>query len=426
MRKILKNLHIARGMEVVKGSIGIDGDRIVYVGEIPSDFEVSVPAEQVYDYGFRHFAFPGLVNNHTHLSMVILRNYADGLPLMEWLNDKVWPIEAEMTPLDIYYGALVAMAELIRCGCTTFRDMYFFMDKVAEATLRSGMRGAIGQGMVLFEKKDLEKFEISRELYEKYGTYERLRIDVAPHAPYTCTDEGLRRSKALADELGLFLHIHLSESDDEVKSSVENYGVRPTQRMADLGVLSERTVAAHCVKMSDEDLHLLKTFSTSVLLNPSSNLKLGNGVARAKDMFDLGINLTIGTDGACSNNNLDMMEEMHLAALLYGLPPAEILKMATVNGAKTCGFSELGVIEVGYLADLAILDLDVANLTPHGNLMSALVYSANSANVRDTMIAGEFVMKDRMILTFDESEAKEMCREVVARLTGEHKLGSSL
>lgn len=431
MIKILKNLHIISGSEVLCGSVGVEDGRISFVGEIPKEAE-SLIAEnpcgvEIYDYQFRFLVFPGLFNAHTHLSMVLFRNYADGLPLMEWLETKIWPIEARLTPEDVYYSSLLGMAELIRSGCTAFRDMYDFMDRVADATILSGLRGMIGQGMIIPNEDSLYKLDIPRRLHEKYicsksnlsvGTG-RIKIEVAPHAPYTCTDSALVFAKKLADELSAVLHIHLSESDDEMKGSFERYGMSPTERLYNLGVLGKTTAAAHCVKMSDDDLEILAKTGTSVLLNPSSNLKLGNGIARAKDMSALGINLSIGTDGASSNNNLDMMEEMHLTSLIYGLSPAEVLTAATVGGAKSAGFDNLGLIKKGYLADLAFLDLSAHNLTPHGDLIAALCYSANSSNISDLMVGGEFVMKDRKILTFDEEKVKSKCREIASELVHE-------
>lgn len=417
MIKILKSLYIVSGKEVVRGSIGIQDDRILFVGEIPAFLGPS--KVEITDYEYRYLVFPGLFNAHTHLSMVLFRNYADGLSLMEWLETKIWPIEARLTPEDVYYSSLLGMAELIKSGCTSFRDMYDFMDRVADATVESGLRGMIGQGMIIPDEKAAYKLEIPRKLYETYGGIDRVKIEVAPHAPYTCTDAALVSAKKTADELGLVLHIHLSESDDERTGSLETYGISPTERLRRLGVLGKSTAAAHCVKMSDEDLETLAETGTSVLLNPSSNLKLGNGVARAKDMHALGINLSIGTDGASSNNNLDMMEEMHLASLLYGLPPAEILSAATLGGAKSAGFEDLGLIREGYLADLAFLDLSDHNLTPHGDLIAALCYSANSSNVSDLMVGGRLIMKDRKILTFDEEAVKAKCREIATRLLGE-------
>lgn len=484
--KLLKNLHIVSDDRVIRGDIVIKGDRIISVtehsaavcaaleeareGEVrgPEDglsraaaatscigdkartscdekARISYDDAEVIDFGFRTLAFPGFFNSHTHLSMVLFRNYADGLPLMEWLRTKIWPIEERLTPEDIYYSSLLGMIELIRSGCTAFRDMYDHTDRIAEATIRSGLRGILGQGMIIPNREAMFKLSVPERLFEKYGGHPNLRIEVAPHAPYTCTDEALQSAKALADRLGLYLHIHLSESDDERDGSIAEYGKTPTQRLYDLGVLSDapnrevpeysgedfsenraerplrrsRVAAAHCVKMSDADLDLLAKTGTGVLLNPSSNLKLGNGIARAKEMFERGILLSIGTDGASSNNNLDMMEELHLASLLYGLNPKDMLRAATLGGAETAGYDDLGLIREGYLADIAFLDLSGHHLTPHGDLISALCYSANSSDVSDLMAGGKFIMRNRRILTLDEEAVKAKCREIAEKLLGE-------
>lgn len=417
MKKILKNLHIIHGDEVLRGDIGIDGDRIVGVGVLPSDFS----ADSTEDFGYKYAVMPGLFNAHTHISMGLLRNIADGLPLMEWLQTKIWPVEEKLTEDDIYYGALLGIAELIRSGVTCFRDMYDMEYKVAEATVRSGIRGALSQGMVIVSDEHFAKLDIARKLHDDWDGAGggRVRIEIAPHAPYTCTDEALKRAKELADELGAYYHIHLSESDDEVRGSLDRYGVSPVKRLHMLGVLDCRSAAAHCAKLSDEDMDMLAAAGVSVLLNPSSNLKLKNGIANARAMVSRRINIAIGTDGASSNNNVNMMEELHLAALVYDLSPAEVLRAASLGGAKSAGYKDMGLIEEGYLADMAFLDLGSANLTPHGNLLSAVVYSAAASDVAHVMVGGEYVMKDRKILTFDEELAKRECRKAAACLLGE-------
>lgn len=408
-KKVLhKNLYIVRGDRVEKGDIAIDGSRIAEL----QGFE----PQKVIDHEFRYLAFPALFNAHTHLSMVLLRNYADGLPLMQWLEEKIWPIEARLTEEDIYAGALVAMAELIRSGCTSFRDMYDMMDEVANATEGAWLRGFIGQGMVIQSEEDMHKIEDSEALYHRCHNGKNIFVEIAPHAPYTCTDKALVRAKEVARKLGATFHIHLSESDDEVRNSLQQYKMTPTERLYRLGVLDEKTVAAHCCKMTDEDLDILARCGVSVLLNPSSNLKLGNGIAPAAKMVERGINIAIGTDGASSNNNLNMMEELHIASLAYGLAPAKMLEAASLGGARSAGLDDLGLIEPGYLADIAFLELGAAHLTPPGDMISAICYSAISTDIAHLMTAGEFVMRDRRILNFDEAEAKAHCMRCAERL----------
>lgn len=418
MKKILEHLHILTADGVIRGSIAVEGKRMVHIGEIPDSFLEGSQPERT-DYRFRVLAMPGLFNAHTHLSMVLFRNYADGLPLMEWLSTKIWPAEAKLTSDDIYYSSLLGMAELIRSGCTSFRDMYDHMDRVCEATVKSGLRGFIGQGMIMTGESDLKKLDKTDMLIDTFGHHDRICIEVAPHAPYTCTDDALVASKRKAQDRGTVLHIHLSESEDEVAGSLREFGVTPTARLKNLGILGNHVAAAHCAKMTDEDLDILAETGTSVLLNPSSNLKLGNGIARAKDMLARNICCALGTDGASSNNNLNMLEELHLAALLYGITAREAVEIATLGGAKSAGRDDLGLLKEGFLADIAFLDLSSASLTPHGDLMSAVCYSASAADVVDLMVDGKFVMKDRTVLTFDEEAVKMRCREITARLLGE-------
>ncbi len=437
MKRLLKHLNIIVRDRAVKGSIGIDGGTIAFVSldgapvedadggdfvereqlllQIPADFE----PDEVEDFEFKYLAFPSFFNAHTHISMTLLRNIADGMPLMEWLETKIWPIEAKLTERDIYYGALVGMAELIHSGCSAFRDMYDAEGKVAEATNLAGLRGYLGQGLIMPTEEDLKKLEIAETVYQECHGVGRVKGEIAPHAPYTCTSKAMIQAKALAEKHGLYYHIHLSESDDEVNASLNEFGVTPTKRLSDLGVLNKRSALAHCSKVSDEDIAIIAKSGASVLLNPASNLKLGNGVARVADMRKQGINLALGTDGASSNNNLNMMEELHLASLLYGEKPHEVLETATIGGARSAGEDHLGLIKEGFLADIAFLDLSGANLVPHGNLVSALCYSAAASDVAHLMVDGEYVMKHRTILTFDEEAVKKEVRAIVEKLLGE-------
>ncbi len=431
MKKLLKNLHIVKGENVVRGSIGIEGERIAFVAfedeeqkgaEIPADFTPN----SVEDFHFQHLAFPSFFNAHTHVSMILLRNIADGLPLMEWLETAIWPIEAKLTGRDVYYGAMLGMAEFIHSGCTGFRDMYDPESKVADAVKVAGIRGYLGQGMILQSEDDMKKIDISEQLFRDYhntcaegGSHPRVKIEIAPHAPYTCTSEGMKKAKEVAERLGAYYHIHLSESDDEVNGSLREHGKTPTKRLYDLGVLNERTAAAHCAKMTDDDLDIMAKTGATVLLNPASNLKLGNGISRVKDMRARGVKMALGTDGASSNNNLNMLEELHLAALLYGESPAKTFETATLGGWKSAGEDKLGLIEKDYIADIAFLDLSGANLTPHGNLLSALCYSAAASDVSHLMVGGEYVMKNKKILTFDEEEIKREVRNIAEGLLEE-------
>lgn len=427
MKQLIKNVSIIDMVhpEAYNGDIAVEGNRIRYVGNVPKQFLPDV----VIDYHYSVVVMPGLIDSHTHMAMGLLRNIADDLPLMEWLQEKIWPLEAKLTPEDIYDGTLLGMTELIRSGSTTFRDMYFEMDQVAEATIKSGMRAVLGRGMVGFGDDSYEKIKDTERFHATYhGAGEgRIYCEVSPHAPYTCNDDYLKRSVALANQLNTTLHIHLSESVVEVETSYKEFGVSPVKRLEDLGLWSAKASAAHCVQMTDDDLDILAKHQVSVLYNPSSNLKLGNGFARIPDMIDRGINVALATDGASSNNNLNMMEEMHLAAMVNKgvakdptvMPAWTVLTMATVNGAKALGIDQLGQLRPDYLADMIFIDLNQPHLVPHGNLISAMVYSAQANDVQDVMIDGRYVMRNRQIETIDQQEVLNKCRAIATRLMEE-------
>lgn len=416
MKVLIKDIEIISMSpdypSVFKGHIGIEDQNIVFIGEVPSTFIADKIVE-----GNGHIALPGLVNAHTHMAMSLLRNYADDLPLMTWLSEKIWPIEAKLTSEDIYFGTMLSIAELIKSGCTTFRDMYFHMDEVAKAVELSGVRANLGEGLIGVADPEANGIEKVRQLYKELNNAAdgRIVIEVAPHAPYTCPDDYLRKCGELAKQLDAPLHIHLSESRFEVSESYKNFGKSPIQKVDELGLLGGKTSGAHCVHVSDEDIELLRKTGTSVLYNPSSNLKLGNGFAPIQKMINAGINVALGTDGASSNNNLNLFEEMHLAGLVNkgvledptALPAYEVLKMATINGAKTLGIDGIvGSLEVGKKADLILLDYNQSHLLPTHDLISMIVYSAQASDVDLVMCNGKILYENRQILTFDEQEVK--------------------
>lgn len=420
----------------LRGDLLIRGDRIAAVGVVGEAeieeccIEAGISASEmlVIDCEGRRIAMPGLVNGHAHMAMGLFRNFADDLPLMEWLREKIWPAEAKLTPEDIYWGTLLGMAELIRSGCTSFRDMYFAIDRVADATELSGLRGVLGLGIVGFGDENFSKLEQAIALHRAHHgrANGQVSIEIAPHAPYTCNDVYLKRAYQAAVELDTTFHIHLSESVVEVQESYKEFGISPVQKLANLGVLSARTSAAHCVQLDENDLDLLAQHQVHVLYNPSSNLKLGNGFARIGEMIRRGINVAIGTDGSSSNNNVNMLEELHLAAMVNKgvdrdptvLPAAEAIRMATLGGAKALGLTDVGGLAVGYKADLILIDIEKPHLTPLGDPLSAVVYSVAGSDVTDMLVDGRFLMRDSRILTFDEKEVMQKIREIAPRLLG--------
>ncbi len=372
---------------------------------------------------------PGLINAHTHLGMSILRNYADDLPLHEWLTEAIWPIEAKLTEDDIYWSSLLSMLEMVESGTTTFSDMYFFMDKVADGLEVVKMRGVLARGMGEEddEKLNQEKFDEVRKLYKAYNNKfdGRIKVMVGPHAPYTCGKTFLKDSISLAKELNTGIHIHLSETEKEVEESYEKHGMSPIEYAKELGMFDVHTLAAHCTHLSDKDIEILRDEGVYPVNNPGSNLKLAGGFARVKDMLDAKIPVSLGTDGSSSNNNLNMFEEINLAALINkainkdatAVSAYEALEMATINGAKALGLEdEIGSIVVGKKADLIIIDLDKTHLYPRHNLISSLAYSAQASDVDTVIINGDIIMENRKFNNIDVDKIIDEVEKIQQRL----------
>lgn len=393
--------------EVIKNTnIYIEGNRIAHIGELQKDLKV----DRVID-GKNKVAMPGLINAHTHIAMSLLRNYADDLPLQEWLTQKIWPQEAKLVANDVYWGSLLSMVEMIQSGTTTFLDMYFFMEEVGRGIEESGMRGVLTRGIIEEKGLEKEKLDYTRNLYNEWnGRDGRIKVMVAPHAPYTCSPSYLKDILDLAVELDAGIHIHLSETKKEVDDSFSEYGKSPVKHVYDLGLFKQPTVAAHCVHVDDEDIKILKGNNVSVVYNPSSNLKLASGFAPIDKILKSGINIALGTDGSSSNNNLNMFEEIHIASIVNkavnmdaeSVKAYDAIKMATINGAKALGWSnEIGSIEVNKKADIILIDLDKPHLCPIHNVVSALAYSAQGSDVDTVIVDGKVIMEKREIKTLD-------------------------
>ncbi len=368
--------------------------------------------------------FPGLVNAHTHASMTIFRGLADDLPLMTWLHNYIFPVESHLKPEWVYWGARLAIAEMIRSGITCFCDMYLLEPWVIRAVEETGLRAALGEGLFDFPSPGygpLEKgLELTEELLRTFEGHSHLRILVMPHAVYTCSLETLKKAAEIAERHGAKIHIHLSETREEVQQCLERYGRRPVAHLEALGMLNERLHLAHGVELTDEEIALLAERGVSVAHCPESNLKLGSGVARVPEMLSAGVRVTLGTDGPASNNDLDLLSEMRTAALIQKglhrnptvLPAREVFRMATEAGARALGFEKSGRLEPGYEADLATLDLSRADLTPVHDPLSLLVYSARAGTVRDVMVAGRWLMREGRLLTVDEEEVRQRVQEI--------------
>lgn len=381
--------------------------------------------------GENQVLLPGFINAHTHAAMTLLRGYADDLPLMEWLENKIWPLEAKLTPEDIYWGTMLAIVEMIKSGTTSFNDMYFCMDEVARAVELSGMRAVLARGMVGVGPESEQAIEDSRQLIGKWQGQAggRISFRLGPHAPYTCPPAYLERVMQLSDELQAGIHIHVAETRVEYEDILKQYGKTPVSHLESLGLFQGRQVlAAHCVHLNEEEIGILQRHKVGVAHNPESNMKLASGIAPVPRMLESGIAVALGTDGASSNNNLDMLQEMRSCALLHKvntmnptvLPAYLALEMATANGAISLGMGyELGRLEPGYRADMIIMDLKEAHMIPRYDLLANIVYSAQASDVNSVIIDGRIVMENREIKTFDEQEVLAKARETARKLVGE-------
>jgi 5-methylthioadenosine/S-adenosylhomocysteine deaminase len=365
----------------------------------------------------RHVLIPGLVNLHTHAAMSLMRGLADDLPLMTWLHDHIWPAEAKhVSPDFVYDGTLLAAAEMLRGGVTCANDMYFFPEAAGRAFLDAGMRAALGLIAVEFPTQyagDPEAY-LAKGLATRDALRHESRLSfcMAPHAPYTVSDRTFTRLVTLAEELDLPIHVHLHETADEVARSFAEYGARPIDRLRGLGLLSPRLIAVHAVHLTEEELDRLADHGCSVAHCPSSNLKLASGFAKVADMLARGINLGLGTDGAASNNRLDVFTEMRTAALLAkavagradALPAADALRAATLGGARALGLDGVtGSLLPGKAADLCAVSLDRLELAPCFDVASHLVYACSRDDVTHVWVDGQIVVSERQLVRIEAS-----------------------
>ena len=363
----------------------------------------------------RHALIPGLVNLHTHAAMTLLRGLADDLPLMAWLRDHIWPAESKhVSPEFVYDGTLLACAEMLRGGVTCFNEMYFFPEAAARAALDSGMRAALG--IIAFEfptsyAADADDY-IAKGLAARDALKEEplLSFCMAPHAPYTVSDRTFAKVVTIAEELDLPIHTHLHETRAEIEESLGKHKARPLERLRALGMLSPRLVAAHAVHVTDEEIAMLAHHGASVAHCPSSNLKLASGFAPVAAMLERGVNVGIGTDGAASNNRLDLFQEMRTAALLakaagndaQAMPAHSALAAATLHGARALGLdASVGSLAPGKLADLCAVAFDEPELAPCYDPVSHLVYSAGREHVSHVWVGGEPRVKEGRLLRFE-------------------------
>ncbi|WP_338826291.1 5-methylthioadenosine/S-adenosylhomocysteine deaminase [Moorella thermoacetica] len=410
------------GPVIAKGVIAINDDRLHYVGRadgLPAGWQ----ADTVIEAGDM-VALPGLVNAHTHAAMTLLRSYADDLPLKQWLEEKIWPREDRLEREDIYWGSKLALLEMIRSGTTTFADMYFHMDAVAEAVVEAGLRASLCQGLIGLQDTSNKRLEAGISMVKEWhGAGEgRITTMLGPHAPNTCTPEYLTRVAETAAGLGVGLHIHLAETRGEVEDVKARYGATPVALVNKLGLLDLPVLAAHCVHLTTEEIAILAEKKVGVAHCPESNLKLASGVAPVKEMLAAGVNVAIGTDGASSNNNLDMVAETRTAALLAKgitgdptvVPAHQALVMATLNGARALGLEkEIGTLEAGKKADLILVDMRQPHLMPPNDVEANLVYAARGSDVDTVIVNGKILMARGEVKTLD---AEEIYAQVTKRM----------
>ncbi|MGE5236304.1 MAG: amidohydrolase family protein [Acidobacteriota bacterium] len=374
---------------------------------------------------------PGFVNTHTHLAMTLLRGFADDLPLVDWLEKHIWPTEKILMSADhVETGTRLAAAESLRAGVTCVCDMYFHAERVIKAVADIGLRAVVPESLIDFATPACPTPEAAlkrqRELLEQYRDHRLAVPAVAAHAPYSVSAVNLVKEAELADEFGAPLIIHLAETRWEVEKIMAEKGVSPVAYLADLGVLSERMVAAHCVHVSEGDLDLLAEFDVGVASNPVSNLKLSSGVAPLPQMLSRGLKVSFGTDGAASNNTLDLLRDVQLAALLYKgisgdptcMPAQTVVELLTLGGANVLGLADkIGSLEVGKRADIVCLALDQLHATPSYDPYAHVVYAARATDVRHVVVDGRTVVENGRMLTCDETELCDRVREVAAGLS---------
>ena len=407
---VITNVHVLKpDGKVEVANIFITGDRISKISNSTANADNCTIID-----GRGKFAVPGFINAHTHASMTLLRSYADDMALMEWLNNHIWPIEAKMNRHDIRAGAELAAVEMIKSGTTTFMDMYGpYMEEVAQVVDKSGMRGVLCRGLIGIFNGD-EKLATNVELFKDWNGKAggRIKVMFGPHAVYTCPPDYLRKIADTAGSLGAEIHMRMNETLDEINGCVKDYGRRPFEVVAETGLLELGFLAAHCVHLSDNEIEIMRANNVRVAHNPGSNMKISSGISPVPKLLSKGITVGLGTDGAASNNNLDMLEEIRLAALLHKvdtfnpleIPALEAVKMATEYGAAAVGISDIGRLEVGYKADITLFDMSGAEWQPVLNPVSLLVYSANSASADTVIVDGKILMQGRELKTLDEEK----------------------
>lgn len=406
------------------GFVAIRGERIIDVGEIGALKAKGYRAKQTIDARGK-IVLPGLINAHTHVPMVLFRGIADDLNLQDWLTKYIFPAEAKNDTREfVVAGTQLGLAEMIRGGITTYADMYYFEDAIAEETKRAGMRGILGETVIDFPVADNKTWAEAMAYSEKFLTRWKgdslITAAIAPHAPYTVSTEHLNEVRALAEKLDAPILTHLAEAPTETEFIAKTYNTRPAMYLERINFLSPRLLAAHVVHVNDEDIAILKRREVGIAHCPQSNMKLASGTAPVPAMLKAGLRLGLGTDGAASNHDLSLWEEIDSAAKLHKLisgdptavPAQEALAMATIGGARALHMEkEIGSLESGKRADVILVDMNALHLTPMYNFYSHLVYAVKASDVSDTIVNGRVLMRNRRLLTINEEAVKASARK---------------
>ena len=415
----VKILTMADGEVIKNGNIYIENEKIKKITSDKIDFSYDKKID-----GKNYLAMPGFVNAHTHVGMSLFRNFSDDVELMTWLNEKIWPLEDKLIAEDVYWASLLSHAEMIMTGTTTFADMYYFEDQTIKALEKSKMRAQISRGLTL-EDKNYKKIEENIDLFKKYENSQNGRINIAfgPHAVYTTDKNYIKEINKYAKKYKMPIHIHLSETKTENTDCMKRFNQSPTEVFEECGIFENKTIAAHGVYLSDKDLDILSKYDVSVVHNPSSNLKLSSGFLDCTRVINKKINLAMGTDSSASNNNLSMIKEISLTSLVskynnpQNLKAYDVLKMATINGAKALGLDDkIGTLEEGKLADIILIDLNNPNHTPQNNLISSLCYSTFDKDVSYVIINGDLVYDDKKFVYLNEEEIIKNAEESFQKL----------
>ena len=426
MKILIKNCNLismSEKREKYEGNIDvlIDNSKIVEIGK-----NISINSEdlKVIDASGK-VLMPGLINTHSHISMSVFRETVDGLKTQDWLTEKIWPMEDKLTNNDIYYATLLSCLEMIQTGCTTINDMYFMTDDIIKAALESGIRLQTTRTLMGYDEKDDSRLTELKELLDRYNNSDTISFNVGIHGLYTSNENYVKKCVDFAESENLHIHMHFFFFFQERNDIIRDYGVNNPAEVIRNDFKGIHNILAHSVKISDEDINILKNTNSFISHCPVSNLKLGCGIAPITKMISNGICVSLGTDGQGSGSNLDMFETMKFTALLQkginenpeDLPAYEVLKMATINGAKTLNLDkEIGSIEVGKAADLILIDLDSVLVNPVNNIFAEIVYNVKGYNVDTTIVNGKILMENKVIKPLNINDVIENCKNIIDRI----------